>query len=124
MTASVKAPAPGPTTSVDGDHKTTFGVVYANQLAAAEIAKETPDFAVGSMIVREKLETQASETPQTVIAMVKREKGFSSQTGDWEFFVLNGPDMKLNQRETAGNCAECHTQAKKTDWVFRTYLTP
>lgn len=103
-------------------HNTTFGVVYANDPAKAELEKETPQFPVGSIIVREKNETAASETPLTVIAMVKREKGFNEKTGDWEFFVFNGADLKLTSRETEGSCAACHVWAEKTDWVFRDYL--
>jgi len=106
----------------DDSHNTTFGVVYANDLAKAELEKENPAFPVGSIIVREKNETATSETPQTVIAMVKREKGFSEKTGDWEFFVFDGKDLKLNSRETIGSCATCHVRAEKTDWVFLDYL--
>lgn len=54
--------------------------------------------------------------------MVKREKGFSRKTGDWEFFTFNGADLKIQKRETKGDCAKCHIQAEKTDWVFRDYL--
>lgn len=99
-----------------------FGVVYANDLADAELEKENPQFPVGSIIVREKLDAATSETPQTVIAMVKREKGFSEETGDWEFFVFDGADLKMQRRETKGDCATCHATAAKTDWVFRDYL--
>lgn len=103
-------------------HNTTLGAVYANALANAEIEKENPNFAVGSILVREKLVTAESEIPQTVIAMVKREKGFSAETGDWEFFVFNGADMKMQKRETKGDCATCHASAHKTDWVFIEHL--
>lgn len=99
----------------------SFGVVYANALAQAEINKENPQFPVGSIIVREKLVT-GNETPELVIAMVKREKGFSEKTGDWEFFVFDGKDLKINSRETVGSCSACHINAEKTDWVFRDYL--
>lgn len=104
------------------NHKYSFGIVYANELAKAEIEKENPQFPVGSIIVREKNLTLTSETPQTVIAMVKREKGFSQDSGDWEFFTFNGADLKMQKRETKGDCATCHIQAVKTDWVFRDYL--
>jgi len=50
--------------------------------------------------------------------MLKRQPGFSKATGDWEFFMMNGADMKLVSRETTGRCAECHTKAQATDWVF------
>ena len=104
------------------DHKFTFGEVYANDLAKAEIEKENPQFPVGSIIIREKNETATSQTPQVVIAMVKREQGFSKDSGDWEFFTFNGADLKMQRRETKGDCATCHIQAVKTDWIFRDYL--
>lgn len=103
-------------------HAFTFGVVYANDLAKLEIEKEKPSFPVGSIIVREKNATATSELPQTVIAMVKREKGFSTETGDWEFFTFDGADLKMQKRETKSDCAKCHVNAEKTDWVFRDYL--
>ncbi len=100
----------------------TFGVVYANDLAKAEIEKENPNFPIGSIIVREKNALATSETPEIVIAMVKREKGFSKKTNDWEFLTFNGIDLKIKKRETKGDCSTCHIRAEKTDWVFREYL--
>lgn len=100
----------------------SFGVVYANDLAKAEIKKEKPKFPEGAIIVREKRAKAEDETPQIVIAMVKREKGFSKKTGDWEFFTFNGADLKLQKRETSGDCAKCHAQTTNTDWIFKTYL--
>lgn len=53
-------------------------------------------------------------------AMVKREKGFSPSTRDWEFFFLsvNGAGTTIEKRGTAdvvnrfgGNCASCHQAA-------------
>jgi hypothetical protein len=103
-------------------HGTSFGVVYANNTAKAEIEKDAPHFAVGSIIVREKLLSADDVTPETVIAMVKRETNFSPQTGDWEFFTFSGKDLKMRTRETESSCAACHAQAEKTDFVFRDYL--
>ena len=109
--------------SITGTHGNfTYGVVYANDLAKAEFEKENPQFPIGSIIVREKRLSLESEIPETVIAMVKREKGFSKKTDDWEFFIFNGADLKMQKRETKGDCARCHIQAEKTDWVFRDYL--
>jgi hypothetical protein len=103
-------------------HKFSFGVVYANDPAKAELGKQNPNFAVGSIIVREKNALALSATPETVIAMVKRESGFSRETGDWEFFVFGGADLKMQKRETKGDCAACHSRAASTDFVFKTYL--
>lgn len=104
------------------DHKLFFGVVYANDLAKSEFDRENPQFPVGSIIVREKNAAETSEIPVSVIAMVKREKGFSKDSGDWEFFTFNGADLKTQKRETKGDCAACHSRSEKTDWVFRDYL--
>lgn len=100
----------------------TFARYFANELASAEIYKTAPQFPVGSIIVREKLLQKTDEKPALVTVMVKREKGFSKKSGDWEFFIVEGDLNKVNKRETKGDCAKCHIQAEKTDWVFKTYL--
>lgn len=100
----------------------TFARVFANERALPEMTKDAPEFPAGSIIVREKLLRENDPTPEVVTVMIKREKGFSPKSGDWEFFVLEGALGKVEKRETAGSCAKCHTQAGKTDWVFKTYL--
>lgn len=106
----------------ENSHASTFGEVYVNDLAKTEIEKDNPNFPVGSIIIREKNLAADSVMPEKVIAMVKREKDFSGETGDWEFFVFNGADLEMQKRETMGDCAKCHVQAEKSDWVFRDYL--
>jgi Cytochrome P460 len=83
-----------------------------------------PDFPVNSIIVREKHSFAMIEgkTPELVIAMVKRQKGFNLETGDWEYFTFEGADMRLQKRETVGSCSKCHANAAKTDYVFRDFL--
>jgi hypothetical protein len=100
----------------------TFARVFANEPATPEMNKDEPHFPAGSIIVREKLLQETAQTPEVVTVMIKREKGFSPKSGDWEFFVLEGTLEKVEKRETTGSCAKCHTQAEKTDWVFKTYL--
>ena len=99
----------------------SFGNVYANELAKEEFAKKSPRFPVGSIIVREKNLDEESVVPETVLAMVKRESGFSKTTSDWEFFLFEGKRFQIQRRETAGNCATCHSRAKENDWVFKNY---
>ena len=59
-------------------------------------------------------------------AMVKRRKGWSPKTGDWEFFSLqvSGAGTKILHRGTTtvvnqfgGNCFNCHAKAKP-QWDF------
>jgi hypothetical protein len=100
----------------------TFTRVYANGLALEQIAKDKPVFPAGSMIVREKLLRAEDTTPELVTVMLKREKGFSPKTSDWEFFVIDGAVSNVKLSEKVGSCSKCHTQAAETDMVFKTYL--
>ncbi len=100
----------------------TFARVFANDLANAEIYKAAPKFQTGAIIVREKLLNAEDINPELVTVMVKREKGFSPKTGDWEYLVVEGDLAKIKQRETVGSCSKCHAQAENTDFVFKTYL--
>lgn len=100
----------------------TFGRVYANDAALSEIYKNKPVFPAGSMIVREKLLNEKDEVPELVTVMLKHEKGFSSKTNDWEYFVLDSNLSKIMKSEKAGECSKCHAGASETDMVFKTYL--
>jgi len=106
----------------DSHSQSSQGIVYANALALPEIKKQNPIFPVGSILVRERHDTGTNDTPEAIIAMVKRTSDFSAKTKDWEFFVLSKDNLKLQSRETTGSCATCHIRAQKTDWVFTEYL--
>jgi hypothetical protein len=106
------------------DHKTgeTFARVYANERALPAMTKGSAHFPPGSVIVREKLWRADSPKPALVTAMFKRERGFSTPTNDWEFFVIDRGLRRIKDRDTVGSCAACHINAKETDWVYKTYL--
>jgi hypothetical protein len=85
--------------------------------------EKTPSFPVGSVIVREKLSSEASDKPEVLTVMVKREKGFNPENNDWEFLVIDGSATKIQQREKTGSCQACHLKQKDNDFVFRSYLS-
>jgi hypothetical protein len=102
----------------------SFGVVYVNEVARhALLSEKKPQFAVGSVIVREKLARETDAAPQLLVVMVKRERGFNPKANDWEFLMLDGDARRVRHREKTGSCQTCHAQQKKSDFVFRTYLT-
>jgi hypothetical protein len=100
----------------------TFARYFANEPAQGEIYKAAPKFPAGSIIVREKLLSAEDAQPELVTAMIKREKGFSPKTGDWEYVVVEGGLNKISRREKTGSCSNCHAGAADTDFVFKTYL--
>src|SRR5215213_2967466 len=100
----------------------TFARYFANELAEPEIYKDAPKFPTGAIIVREKLLNADAANPELVTVMIKREKGFSRKTGDWEYLVVEGGLNKIKSREKQGSCSKCHAAAANTDFVFKTYL--
>ncbi|HKC64892.1 MAG TPA: cytochrome P460 family protein [Pyrinomonadaceae bacterium] len=101
----------------------SFGIVYVNELARHALLYEgQPQFPVGSIIVREKLARADDATPQILVALVKRERGFNPKANDWEFLVLDGSSTRIQRREKTGSCRDCHAQQKESDFVFRSYL--
>jgi hypothetical protein len=61
--------------------------------------------------------------PQSLVVMVKRERGFNRKANDWEFLMIDGGLTNIIRREKTGDCRNCHKQQKDEDYVFRTYLT-
>jgi hypothetical protein len=121
----VNAPAYRPDDSKPREDHTTgesFARVYANEQARPAMVKGNTSFPSGSIIVREKLLRADATEPALVTAMIKRERGFSTATNDWEFFVIDRGLTRIKDRDTVGNCASCHASAKATDWVFKTYI--
>ena len=82
--------------------------------------ESTRAFPVGTVIVRETRLEPDDETPLTVLAMIKRDKGFNPKGNDWEFIEADGLDLKIVKRQTTGSCLDCHSKAKTGDFVFRT----
>jgi hypothetical protein len=80
-------------------------------------------FPEGSIILKEKLQTEESTQPSLCTIMIKRQKGYNPRNGDWEYAYFWGNDTKLQKRGRLQNCQSCHEKKAKSDYVFRTYLT-
>jgi Cytochrome P460 len=105
-------------------HQDKFISVYVNETGrSAMMLQRAPQFPVGSMIVKEKLSTKESDAPELLTAMIKREKGYNPQSGDWEYLVLDGAASQLIKRGKLADCTGCHRAYEQTDYVTRTYLT-
>ncbi len=105
-------------------HKDNFVTVYVNKIARqAMLYQKKPKFPQGSLIVKEKLSSTGSKSPELLTVMYKREKGYSPSAGDWEYLVLNGAGTKTQSRGRLENCQSCHAQWKETDYVSRAYFT-
>lgn len=123
-TIRIRFPSPGEVSpsrpKVDVTHTSTFGVAYVNDIARGSmLSKESASFLTGSLLVREKLLTPTATSPDVLVVMVKREKGFNPNASDWEFLTVSGDLKKIEKREKEGKCQACHASEAKNDFVFR-----
>jgi len=115
--------APMPAAVTQSPHQDKFVSVYVNEAGrSAMMLQLAPEFPSGSMIVKEKLSTGRSQTPELLTAMIKREKGYNPQSGDWEYLILDGAASHIVRRGKLADCASCHLAYEKTDYVSRIYL--
>jgi hypothetical protein len=104
-------------------HNNKWVVVYVNDIGrAAMMEQKKPVFPQGSIIVKEKLTTQESKDPELLTVMRKREAGYDSTRGDWEYMVFDGPGKIVKASGKLENCQACHLPLKATDYVSRRYL--
>ena len=101
------------------DHS-RFGIVFANDLAQQAInAKKPTPFPEGSILVREKPATKTDGPPELLAVMIKRERGFNPDAGDWLFLITDGAMTKVRLRKKKGECFSCHQSQSTTDFVYQ-----
>jgi hypothetical protein len=100
---------------------------WANDLAVAGIARRgSPAFAEGATIVKEKYAVATSGGLDLVARgiMIKRIRGFSPATGDWDFAYWERGLGTVYTAEQTAYCGGCHMGASATDSVFVDGLKP
>jgi Cytochrome P460 len=104
-------------------HRDKFVVVYVNSIGrAAMMEQKWPRFPQGSIIVKEKLSTKESATPELLTVMKKRESGYDPNKGDWEYFVFDGTGREMKASGKLEKCQGCHLEDERTDFVSRRYI--
>lgn len=104
-------------------HRDKYFTVYVNEVGRrAMLNQKQPKFPEGSVIVKEKLPAQDSQTPELLTVMIKQKPGFNPASGDWEYMVVDGTGTKVEGRGNLQNCQSCHVGYQKNDYIFRTYL--
>lgn len=105
-------------------HLNKYISVFVNPVGREQMmnTKQPPKFPVGSAIVKEKLGSPDSTTPEVLTVMIKREAGYNPENGDWEYLVLNGEASMIVERGKLERCSGCHKFYKHSDFVTRTYL--
>ena len=122
--AQLCAAPSGPKAADRNPHLHKFITVYVNQTGRSAMFEESgaPNFPQGSIIVKEKLAQRDSTSPELLTVMIKREKGFNPQNGDWEFMVTDGAGREVQARGKLESCQACHVSMSANDFIYRTYL--
>ncbi len=104
-------------------HNDKFITVYINDIGKDEMmTKKSPQFPLGTVIVKEKLTTAESKEAELLTVMIKREQNYNPAVGDWEFLTFNSAGTETTARGKLENCQACHLVEKSTDFVSRRYL--
>ena len=113
-----------PSAPDDNPHVDKYISVYVNEVGESAMMTEArPRFPPGSIIVKEKRDTEAAGTPVMTTVMVKHEKGYDEVVGDWEYLVMDGAATKVSKPARPESCQGCHAAYRHTDFVTRRYLT-
>jgi hypothetical protein len=99
------------------------GAAEAFELRRKDESPSPAVYPVGSIVVKEKKgesiyggQAGRSKTHDGVGGMIKREKGYDPEYGDWEYFYFEDP-AKVESGRIA-SCVACHAGAATTDYVF------
>ena len=105
-------------------HLRKYISVFVNPVGREQMltTDQPPKFPAGSMIVKEKLGSRDSTTPEVLTVMIKRKPGYNPESGDWEYLVLDGAATKIVEQGKLTRCSSCHNYYKHSDFVTRTYL--
>ncbi|MCM3872374.1 MAG: cytochrome P460 family protein [Pyrinomonadaceae bacterium] len=107
-------------------HENKYIRVYVNDIGQEAMLKaKNPKFPVGTIVIKEKLPDKQSQTPEFFTIMLKREAGYDTGTGDWQYLIMGAARAKLEKPADLESCQSCHSAwAVKSDFVSRTYLSP
>lgn len=112
-----------PGRSADSPHLNKYVSVFVNPVGRVEMmTKQKPKFPVGTMIVKEKHGSPDSTKPELLTAMIKRQRGYNPDSGDWEYLVLDGAASTIVEQGKLTRCSGCHKPYESSDYVTRTYL--
>ncbi len=99
------------------EHRAWFDI-YVNTLAQKPYVEKMSLFPVGSLVLKPLYpDEKRSETSKLTI-MVKMEKGYDSENGDWWYGVYDKTGRKGSHKGKVPSCIKCHVKAKETDYMF------
>jgi len=107
-----------------GPHKDARLHLFVSSGHHAALFDPWAKFPEGTVLLKEKLPAKDDGPPTLFTGMIKREKGFWPELGDWEFFTADGKAAAITSRGKTETCAACHTDYKDRDFVSKRITIP
>lgn len=96
--------------------------VFVTKDGAAAMNDPKGVFPVGAVIYKQKFVKKDATETELFTGMLKREKGFNPDCGDWEFFIVDGAGKKISERGKTQSCMDCHKLYPESDFVTKKYI--
>lgn len=104
--------------------------IYEEDLDPEEDEIFFKKYPVGTVILKESFLNSNSRPTKALLlsGMIKREKGYDSKFGDWEYFQSNN-DGKIiasgNSKDKliSTTCIDCHSNIEDKDFIFATHYS-
>jgi len=98
-------------------HRAWFDI-YINALAKKAYIQQWSLFPVGSIVVKPLYPDQDRSETSKLTIMIKMEKGYDAENGDWWYGVYDKTGMKGWHQGKIQSCIKCHAHSKETDYMF------
>ena len=97
-----------------------FREIFVNEIGqSVEFGTSDYPFPEGSIIVKESYKNKSGSkgAMDNLTIMVKRESGYSSEYGDWEY-IMAKPDGTITKQGRLSMCIGCHSKSQDKDYTF------
>lgn len=102
----------------ESDAHNAYVDMYVNKLAKEPYEKRLSVYPVGSEVYKPLFSDAEKSYLARVVIMIKMEKGYDSQNGDWWYGVTDPSGKELWHQGRIQHCIDCHALAKETDYMF------
>ncbi|MFO0455850.1 MAG: cytochrome P460 family protein [Planctomycetota bacterium] len=99
-----------------------FCHVYVSPSAKETMLLGKGTYPEGSLVIKAKLASVDSQTPELFTVMQKMPAGYDPQHGDWKYVVVDGSTFRQLASGRIDSCKSCHDHFSETDYVTRNYL--
>ena len=105
---------------LDRESPEKWSRLYADKAGRAAAEGHEPFHPEGTVLIKEKTGKPGPDAkPELFTGMLKREKGFNPECGDWEFFTVSADAQKVTARGKLKTCMQCHQDYPRQDFTSR-----